>query len=75
MKYSSTDIALMKSDIEDENVPDKESEIRPWIYRGKTHTADGVGGASGNGGGDDNDEDDDEEEYREDVLSDWNLRK
>ena len=63
MKYSPTDIALMKPDIADSNVPDKASEVRPFIIRGKTHMADGV------------DEEDEDEEYREEVLSDWNLRK
>ena len=65
MKYSQDDIALLKADIEDENVPDKNSEIRPWIPKGKSHM---VGNTM-------NDDSDDEAEYREEVLSDWNLRK
>ena len=63
MKYSPSDIALLKSDLEDENVPDKGSEIRPWVPKGKTHVADG------------SDDKEDIDDYREDILSDWNLRK
>lgn len=70
MKYSPSDIALLKSDIEDENVPDKISEIRPWIPRGRTHIPESSGG-----GMEGDDDSDDEDEYREEVLSDWNLRK
>ena len=70
MKYSPSDIALLKSDIEDENIPDKISEIRPWIPRGRTHIPE-----SSAGGMEGDDDSDDEDEYREEVLSDWNLRK
>lgn len=63
MEYSPSDIALLKCDLEDENVPDKNSEIRPWVPKGKTHVADGSG------------EEKEDDEYREDILSDWNLRK
>ena len=48
---------------DDSNVPDKASEVRPFIIRGKTHMADGT------------DDDEEDEEFREEVLSDWNLRK
>ncbi len=67
MKYSEDDIALLKSDIDDESVPDKESEIRPWFPKGKSHMVGNVGH--------NDDDSDDESEYREEVLADWNLRK
>lgn len=66
MKYSQDDIALLNADIEDENVPDKESEIRPWFPKGKSHMVGNV---------QTEEESDDEAEYREEVLCDWNLRK
>lgn len=65
MKYSPVDIALLRSDLIDESIPDKESDVRPFIHRGKLHIADK----------DEGEEEEDEEEYREEVLSDWNLRK
>ena len=67
MKYSKDDIALLKADIEDENVPDKDSEIRPWFPKGKSHMVGGNVQVE--------EESDDEDELREEVLSDWNLRK
>ena len=69
MKYSQDDIALLKADIEDENVPDKDSEIRPWFPKGKSHMVGNLLGFQAD------EESDDEAEYREEVLSDWNLRK
>ena len=71
MKYSPSDVALLKPDVEDENVPDKASDVKPFILKGKTHMADKMVG----GDGLEDDDDDNEEEYREEVLSDWNLRK
>ena len=66
MKYSQEDMALLKADIDDASVPDKDSEIRPWFPKGKSHM---VGNVQAD------DDSDDEAEYREEVLSDWNLRK
>ncbi|XP_011405788.1 PREDICTED: transportin-1 isoform X2 [Amphimedon queenslandica] len=63
MRYSDSDIACLKPDVADSNVPDKASEVRPFIVRGKNHMADGT------------DDDEEDEEFREEVLSDWNLRK
>ena len=54
--------------MEDENVPDKDSDIRPRFHKAKTQ-----------GGGDlaegDDSEDSDEDDLRKEALSDWNLRK
>lgn len=68
MRYSEIDIILLKGDVEeDENVPDREEDIRPRFHKSRnTH---------GNEE-DNNDEDDDDDNLGDDSsLSDWNLRK
>ncbi len=57
--------------MEDEHIPDKDSDIRPRFHRAKTHVAEG----GVEGGGEDSDTDSDEDDMRKEALSDWNLRK
>ena len=35
MKYSPSDVTLLKPDVEDENVPDKTSDVKPFILKGR----------------------------------------
>ena len=64
MKYSEIDIILLRGDVEeDENVPDREEDVRPRFHRSKTHHTGEM-------------EDEDEDGLDDDSsLSDWNLRK
>lgn len=83
MKYSDLDIALLKGDVEDdEMIPDREEDIKPRFYRSKTHSqhrmeSDGDiqpnGGVSGTDG--DDDESDDDDDDCDGGNSEWNLRK
>ena len=57
---------LSQADVQDEHIPDKESDIRPWFHKSRTR---------GGGGEGDDDDSGDEDDYREEVLSEWNLRK
>lgn len=66
---------------EDDNVPDKEEDIKPRFHKSKTHTmkttnANNTNGTE-NGTADPNDDEDDEYDDGDDdsTLSDWNLRK
>ena len=66
MKYSEIDIILLRGDVEeDENVPDREEDVRPRFHRSKTHH------------NTNNDMEDDEEDGLDDdsSLTEWNLRK
>ena len=66
MKYSEIDIILLRGDVEeDENVPDREEDVRPRFHRSKTHH------------NTNNDMEDEEDDGLDDdsSLSDWNLRK
>lgn len=76
MHYSEMDIVLLKADIVDQHVPDRDSDIRPRFHKVKTHVADQQGQpeAGGTGDGEESDSDDDDE-IRKEALSDWNLRK
>lgn len=59
---------------EDQDVPDKDSDIRPRFHRARSHMTDGgSGGAEGREGEEEGDSDDDG--VVADCLSDWNLRK
>jgi hypothetical protein len=60
MVYSDSDIADFDAEEEDENVPDKPQDIKPFVY-----------GKRGGGGGDDDDDDGDDDYEPEE----WNLRK
>jgi transportin-1 len=87
MKYSELDIILLKGDVDenDENVPDKEENIRPRFHKhsrmhGSMLKKDeaAMGEASGNGEEfmNENEEDyDEEDDFDDDGVSDWNLRK
>jgi hypothetical protein len=89
MKYSELDIILLKGDVdEDENVPDKEEDIRPRFHKSRIHSKQHDGGVSSSGGGataandeamnDDeflDDEDDEDDDKDDESASEWNLRK
>jgi len=89
MKYSELDIILLKGDIdEDQNIPDKEEDIKPRFHKtSRMHALSSklkdeqVAANMGNEDEfmNDNVEDDDEEDYDDDKddegVSDWNLRK
>ena len=64
---------------EDQDVPDKDSDIRPRFHRARTHMPEGGSGGAQGGGGEgvagEDDGDSDEEDLTADALSDWNLRK
>ncbi|CAI8013786.1 Transportin-1 [Geodia barretti] len=73
MKYAEIDLILLKADAEeDQDVPDKDSDIRPRFHRARTHHQEG---ARPDGADGDDDRDSDEEDLTADSLSDWNLRK
>ncbi|EJT96947.1 ARM repeat-containing protein [Dacryopinax primogenitus] len=83
MIYTEEDLAMLEADIDDTNVPDRDSDIRPQHYGAKSH---GVGEGqsdtqpafkSRDAGGaeeeefEDYDYDDDDDEF----VSEWNKRK
>ena len=69
-------ISPSQADVDDEHVPDKESDIRPRFHKAKTHlAADGGDEHLAGGGGDSDDESDDDDDLKKEALSDWNLRK
>lgn len=57
---------------EDDNVPDKEEDIRPRFHKSKTHTVKNALNENGDKEDDDDDCDDGDDDG---SLSDWNLRK
>ncbi|CAH0561950.1 unnamed protein product [Brassicogethes aeneus] len=75
MKYSEIDIILLKGDVEeDDNVPDKDEDIRPRFHKSKTHTVKATLNSNNENG--EKDDDDDGDDVDDDgSLSDWNLRK
>lgn len=88
MKYSELDIIVLKGDVDedDQNVPDREEDIRPRFHRvNRMHNQGNGQGQSGASGRNDDDQhmNDDEEELNEDddggdkddTVSEWNLRK
>lgn len=66
---------------EDDNVPDREEDIRPRFHKCKTHTIrtanNSNAGAAENGTSEQGEEDDEDYDDGDDEgsLSDWNLRK
>lgn len=73
MKYSEIDIILLKGDVEeDDNVPDKEEDIRPRFHKSKTTIKNSLNNENGTEKDDDEDYDDGDDDG---SLSDWNLRK
>lgn len=79
MKYSEIDIILLKGDVEeDDNVPDKEEDIKPRFHKSKAHTIKNCFGNASNtneNGIEKEDEDDYADGDDDGSLSDWNLRK
>ena len=86
MKYSELDIILLKGDLdEDQNVPDKEEDIKPRFHKSRMHSSkpirDNGDNASENMGDDQymNDNEDDFDELDDDKddegVSEWNLSK
>lgn len=83
MKYSEIDIILLKGDVEeDDNVPDRDEDIRPRFHKVRTHTIKASSNSNNtasteNGTSEQHDEEDEDYDDGDDesTLSDWNLRK
>ncbi|CCM03932.1 uncharacterized protein FIBRA_06084 [Fibroporia radiculosa] len=88
MVYGEDDLLWLEGDAEDAAVPDKETDIKPRHYGGKSHgferegiEADGSKprvGAYGEELEDDDDEsfdDMDDDEFADEMSTEWNLRK
>lgn len=77
MKYSEIDIILLKGDVEeDDNIPDKEEDIKPRFHKSKHTIPVKTNPQNGTENGIDKDEDEDFEDSDDDgSISDWNLRK
>lgn len=86
MVYSEMDLLELDRDDEDEAVPDRESDIKPKFYSGKTHSHEQNDPTASNGNklsreagdkalDDDEESDFDYDEEDEDFAAEWNLRK
>lgn len=90
MVYGEDDLLWLEGDVEDSAVPDKETDIKPRHYGGKSHGFEhepGVGeggelsapkrGAYGEETFDDNDDYDelDDDDFADEMSTEWNLRK
>ncbi|KZT69634.1 ARM repeat-containing protein [Daedalea quercina L-15889] len=88
MVYGEDDLLWLDADTEDAAVPDKETDIKPRHYSGKSHGFEHEGngegalkprvGAYGEELEDDDDEgfdDLDDDEFAEEMSTEWNLRK
>lgn len=87
MVYSDYDLITLDDDEEDEAVPDKEEDIKPKNYGGKTHTHESNDQNGGARAGqsreaaekalyeDDEDEDEDYEDEEDEETGEWNIRK
>lgn len=83
MKYSELDIILLKGDTdEDQNIPDKEEDIKPRFHRtSRMHTnvkqkdENGAVNMEDNEINPDEDEEDYDDDKDDDGVSDWNLSK
>ncbi|KAG1824353.1 armadillo-type protein [Suillus subaureus] len=88
MIYGEDDLLWLDGDTEDTNVPDKDTDIKPRHYGGKTHGLDREQteangqerkrGAYGEETLDDEDEDDydlDDDDFADEMSTEWNLRK
>lgn len=87
MVYGEDDLLWLEGDAEDANVPDKETDIKPRHYGGKTHglehedpngaAAKPKLGAYGEENLDDAEEDFDldDDEFADEMSTEWNLRK
>jgi transportin-1 len=88
MIYGEDDLLWLEADVEDDSaVPDKESDIKPRHYSGKSHGLE-HDASNGEGGGvkkgaygeeqldDDYDEDyDEDDDFVDEMSTEWNLRK
>ncbi|KAL1662658.1 armadillo-type protein [Schizophyllum commune] len=91
MVYGEDDLLWLEGDTEDSHVPDKETDIKPRFYGGKSHGYEHDGsdapgtngepkriGAYGEETLDDEDEDDydlDDDDFADEMSTEWNLRK
>ncbi|KAK7691867.1 hypothetical protein QCA50_005271 [Cerrena zonata] len=87
MVYGEDDLLWLEGDLEDAAVPDREEDIKPRHYSGKTHgferEANGDGSAAKRTGAygeeleDDDDEgfEEDEDDFVDEMSTEWNLRK
>ena len=88
MVYGEDDLLWLDCDTEDTNIPDKETDIKPRHYGGKTHGLDRDAGESngqerrrgayGEETLDDEEEDDydlDDDDFADEMSTEWNLRK
>lgn len=87
MVYTEFDLLTLDDDEEDEAIPDKEEDIKPKNYSGKTHTHEsnemtqaGRVGQSREAADraleeDEDDEDEDYDDDDEDGTGEWNIRK
>ncbi|RNA11646.1 transportin, partial [Brachionus plicatilis] len=71
MKYSELDIILLKGDVEeDQNVPDREEDIRPRFHRSSR-----MHGTEPKSDDQMNEDDESDADKDDDSVSEWNLRK
>ncbi|EJD41686.1 ARM repeat-containing protein [Auricularia subglabra TFB-10046 SS5] len=80
MIFSEDELIWLDADKEDSAVPDRDQDIKPRHYSGKSHGLERAEDADKQerpaGGDDDDDDYDEDEDYDDDDLStDWNLRK
>lgn len=91
MIYSEDDLLWLEGDEEDAAVPDKETDIKPRHYGGKSHNFERDGADAANGGdgtgekkgaygeeqidSDDEFEDEIDDDFAEEMSTEWNLRK
>ena len=91
MVYSEDDLLWLDGDDDDANVPDKDTDIKPRHYGGKSHNyerekdANGVDPSSQKKIGaygeeqidyeDDSDDDMDDDDFADEMSTEWNLRK
>ncbi|EGO00771.1 hypothetical protein SERLA73DRAFT_105148 [Serpula lacrymans var. lacrymans S7.3] len=73
MVYGEDDLLWLEGDAEDTTVPDKETDIKPRHYGGKSH------GLEREAAGNDSDEEDeyelDDDDFADEMSTEWNLRK
>ncbi|TIB33622.1 hypothetical protein E3P86_02950 [Wallemia ichthyophaga] len=84
MVYSDTELVILQADEDDDDaaVPDKDSDIKPHIYGGKTHTQSSENdnqhqkmGRDAEIPSDEEDEEDFDELDDDELTSEWTLRK
>lgn len=76
MKYSEIDIILLKGDVEeDDNVPDKEEDIKPRFHKSRAHVMKNSFGSINENAVEKEDDEEYDDGDDDGSLSDWNLRK